>query len=277
MKPYLTLIRPVNFVITALSVIMACLLAGGTAQQGLLIVFGGLSAALIASGGMVFNDVLDIDIDRINKPERPLPSGAIARYDALMFFGALTGMGLIMSAYTTRPAFIIAFIVVPVLLLYSKVFKRTVLLGNLIVGGLTGLTFLYGGAIVGNMRGTVIPALFAFLMNTGREIIKDMEDVEGDAKDGADTLPVRYGSTQAAIVATFFLVMVIVATFVPYMAGLYGLNFLIAVNIGVNPVLLYIIVSLWRDRSVRNLNRLSTILKRDMLVGLVVIYLGMYR
>ncbi len=274
MKPYITLLRPVNFVITALSIVVSCLLAGGTQDQLLLMIFAGLGGAMIGAGGMVINDILDVEIDRINKPDRPIPSGAVEKYDALMFYGALTGFGLIMSAYTTRPAFIIAFIAVPAIVLYSKVFKGTPLFGNIIVGALTGLAFMYGGAVVGNMEKAFIPALFAFLINVGREIIKDMEDVEGDSRNGAVTFPVKYGSTPAAAVATVFLLLVIASTVIPFQQGIYGLHYFIAVNIGVNAVLLFVIVSLWRDRSVKNLNRLSTIVKWDMLVGLAAIFLG---
>jgi len=274
MKPYITLIRPVNFIITALSIFVACLLAGGTQAQILFMIFASLGGACIASGGMVINDILDVDIDRINKPERPIPSGAVSKYDALMFYGGLTGAGMIMTAYTTRPAFIIAFVAVPTIVLYSKVFKGTPLIGNLIVGGLTGLTFIFGGAAVGNMRQAVIPAVFAFLINVGREIIKDMEDVEGDAKNGATTFPVLYGMKSAAIIATLFLLLVIASTVVPYMFGIYSVKYFVLVNVGVNIVLLYVIYSLWKDQSIKNLNILSNILKWDMLVGLAAIYLG---
>jgi geranylgeranylglycerol-phosphate geranylgeranyltransferase len=274
MKPYITLIRPVNFVITALSIFVACLLAGGTQQQMIFMVFASLGGALIGSGGMVINDIFDVEIDRINKPERPIPSGAVDRYDAMMFYGGLTGAGMIMAAYTTRPAFIIAFIAVPMIVMYSKVFKGTPLLGNMLVGALTGLAFIFGGAAVGNVRQAVMPALFAFLINTGREIVKDMEDVEGDAHHGAATLPVRYGMKNAAIAATIFLLFVIASTFVPFINGMYGMKYLVAVNLGVNVVIVYVIFSLWKDQSVTNLNQLSTILKWDMLVGLSAIYLG---
>lgn len=274
MKPYITLVRPVNFLITALSIFVACLLAGGTQAQMLFMIFAALGGAFIGSGGMVINDILDIDIDRINKPERPIASGAVDRYDAMMFYGALTGAGMIMIAYTTKPAFIIAFIAVPLIVLYSKVFKGTPLIGNMIVGGLTGLAFIFGGAAVGNMKQSVMPAVFAFLINVGREVIKDMEDVEGDSKNGAATLPVVYGMRNASIIATMFLVFVIASTVVPFVNGMYGLKYFIAVNAGVNLVLVYVIYSLWKDQSVKNLNLLSNILKWDMLVGLIAIYLG---
>ncbi len=274
MKPYLTLIRPVNYTITALSIFVAALLAGGTEEQLLVMIFAALGGAFIGSGGMVINDILDVEIDRINKPDRPIPSGAVSKFDALMFYGFLTGCGLIMSAYTTRPAFIIAFVAVPTIVMYSKVFKGTPLLGNLLVGGLTGLAFIYGGAAVGNIQQAVIPALFAFLINVGREIIKDMEDVDGDAKNNAGTFPVRYGMKNAAAAATVFLVLVIASTVIPFVVGMYGVTYFIAVNIGVNAVVIYVIYSLWSDNSVNNLHRLSVILKWDMLVGLAAIYAG---
>lgn len=274
MKPYITLIRPVNFIITALSIFVACLLAGGNQEQILIMIFASLGGACIGGGGMIINDILDIDIDRINKPDRPLPSGAVKKFDALMLYGALTGMGMIMSAYTTRPAFIIAFIAVPMIVLYSKVFKGTPLLGNVLVGTLTGLAFIYGGAAVGNIRQAMMPALFAFLINIGREIIKDMEDVEGDAKNHASTLPVKYGMKNAAIGATMFLLLVICSTIVPFATGLYGMKYFLLVNIGVNIVIVFVIISLWKNQSVKNLNLLSNILKWDMLVGLLAIYIG---
>jgi geranylgeranylglycerol-phosphate geranylgeranyltransferase len=273
-KPYVMIIRPVNFGITAVSVYVACLLSGGTQEQIVIMLFAALSAALVGSGGMVINDVIDIDIDRINKPERPIPSGRIDIRSALVYYTLLTGSGLFLSAFTTQPAFLILLSIVPVLVFYSKVLKRTPLFGNILVGSVTGLIFIYGGAVVGNMGEMVVPALFAFLINVGREVIKDMEDVEGDAKNGAVTLPVRYGMRSAAVTATIFLVCVIASTYIPYVTGLYGLNYLWTVNIGVNLVLLYVIISLWKDQSVKNLNLLSNILKWDMVIGLGAIYVG---
>lgn len=274
LKHYFTLIRPINFVITGASIYVSCLLAGGTQSQFLAMLFASLGGAFIGGGGMVINDVFDIEIDRINKPNRPLPSGAIDKFDALMFYGGISGAGLIMSAYSTRTAFIIAFAAVPIIFLYSYKFKSTPLFGNLIVGGLTGLAFIYGGAAVGNIRQAIIPALFAFLINVGREIIKDMEDVEGDAKNGAVTYPIKYGMKNAAMLSSLFLIAVIVSTVVPYVNGVYGVKYFIAVTIGVNIVIAYVLYSLWRDQTTKNLNLLSTILKWDMFIGLAAIYLG---
>lgn len=273
-KHYITLIRPINFLITAASIYVACLLAGGTQSQLLTMLFASLGGALIGGGGMIINDFFDIEIDRINKPSRPLASGVVEKFDALMFYGGVTGAGLIMSLYTSLTAFIIAFVAVAIIFLYSYHFKSTPLFGNIIVGGLTGLAFIYGGAAIGNIQQAIMPAIFAFLINVGREIIKDMEDVEGDAKNGAVTFPIKYGMKSAATLASFFLAAVSASTVFPYAIGLYGMKYFITVNAGVNIVIAYVVYSLWKNQTTKNLNFLSNILKWDMFVGLAAIYLG---
>lgn len=274
MKHYIALIRPVNFLITAASIYVSCLLAGGMQSHFLAMIFASLGGAFIGGGGMVINDFFDIEIDKINKPHRPLASGAIGKFDAIMFYAGMTGAGLIMSAYATKTAFIIAFAAVPVIFLYSQRFKSKPLIGNLIVGGLTGLAFIFGGAAVGNIKQAVMPAVFAFLINVGREIVKDMEDVEGDSQHGAMTYPVIHGMKKSAVIATCFLVAVVVSTIVPFVSGMYGINYFVTVNIGVNAVIVYVLYSLWKDQSGKNLNLISTLLKWDMLAGLLAIYLG---
>jgi 4-hydroxybenzoate polyprenyltransferase len=101
-----------------------------------------------------------------------------------------------------------------------------------------------------------------------------MEDVEGDARHNASTFPIRYGMKPAAIVATIFLLAVVGSTFVPFANRQYGIPYLIIVFFGVDLVLALVIASLWKDSTPRNLSRLSTILKYDMLIGLVAIYAG---
>ncbi|MDD8019402.1 MAG: geranylgeranylglycerol-phosphate geranylgeranyltransferase, partial [Bacteroidota bacterium] len=182
MKQYIALLRPSNFVITALSIFVSCILAGGTKAQFLQMMFASLGGALIGGGGMVINDIFDIEIDKINKPNRPLPSGAVTKFDAALFYAGLTVAGLMMSYSASWSAFLIAIFAVPTIFFYSYIFKSTPLFGNLIVGFLTGLAFIYGGAAVGNIKQAMMPAVFALLINVGREVIKDMEDVEGDMK-----------------------------------------------------------------------------------------------
>ena len=274
MKPYFTLVRPSNLLITLATVFVSCLLAGGGVRELTPMIVASLAAGLIGSGGMVVNDLFDIEIDRINKPSRPLPSGAVSAPAASFFYASLTGVGLLLNLFLHSGAQVIAAGAAILIFLYSYRLKSTPLVGNLAVGALTGLTFLYGGYAVGSIGRALVPALFAFLINVGREVVKDMEDLEGDKRHNAHTFPIRFGMKSAAVAATAFLAAVIASTFVPFMTGQYGVIYLVIVVVGVDIVLTFVVVSLWKDMSTKNLNRLSTILKYDMLIGLIAIYAG---
>jgi geranylgeranylglycerol-phosphate geranylgeranyltransferase len=274
MNPYIKLVRPANIFITFFSIAVASLIVGGTDTQWVAIVAASISGALIAAAGMVINDVLDVEIDKINKPDRPLASGAVPMSRAKLLYMVLNAIGLAFDFFLSPSAQAIAMFAVLFLYFYSAVLKRTVLLGNLAVGGMTGLAFIYGGAAVGGIDRAILPALFAFLLNTGREIVKDMEDVEGDRRNGAVTLPIKYGMTTSAAVATVFIAGLAVAAIYPFATGLYTWKYFLLVGVGMLTVLAYVVYSLWTDTSVPNLHRLSSIIKYDMIVGLAAIYLG---
>ena len=274
MKRYIFLLRPLNFLITVASVFVSCLLAGGNAAHVEAMILASLAAGLIGGGGMVINDIFDVEIDRINKPHRPLPSGAVSMRLAAVFYLLLTSVGLLLNLFLHSSAQAIAAGAAVLIFFYSYKLKSTPLFGNVTVGLLTGMAFIYGGAAVGNIDRAVIPALFAFLINVGRELIKDMEDVEGDSLHHAATFPVVFGIKPALIVATLFLLSVIVSTVIPFADRQYGLLYFIIVFAGVDCVIAFVLFSLWKDSTPKNLNRLSTILKYDMLVGLIAIYLG---
>jgi geranylgeranylglycerol-phosphate geranylgeranyltransferase len=274
MNHYIVLLRPSNFVITVASVFVACLLAGGRIDNMPAMIVASFAAGLIGAGGMVINDIFDMEIDRINKPQRPLPSGSVSPKSAALFYAILSAVGLLLNLFLHSNAQAIAAGAVVLIFFYSFKLKGTPLFGNLTVGFLTGLAFIYGGAAVGNSERALIPALFAFLINVGREIIKDMEDVEGDTRNHAVTFPIKYGMRPASTVASLFLLAVICSTIIPFATHQYGILYFILVTLGVNCVIAYVLFSIWKDSSPKNLNRLSTILKYDMLVGLIALYAG---
>jgi geranylgeranylglycerol-phosphate geranylgeranyltransferase len=271
---YILLLRPSNFIITVASVFVSCLLAGGNSGQSFAMILASLAAGLIGGGGMVVNDIFDIEIDRVNKPARPLPSGVVSPRSAALFYALLTSVGLLLNLFLHSNAQVIAAAAAVLIFFYSYRLKSTPLFGNVTVGLLTGMAFIYGGAAVGNIGRAVIPALFAFLINVGREIIKDMEDVEGDALHHAETFPVKYGMKSALIAATMFLLAVVVSTIIPFASHQYGIIYFLIVIVGVDCVIAFAIFSMWNDVSQKNLNRLSTIIKYDMCIGLIAIYLG---
>lgn len=269
----LELTRPLNILIVFLSIVVAAVIAGAETSEWIQVVFASLAGALIAGGGNSINDLFDVDIDRINKPHRPFARGAVSKQETWLVWLLSSGVGLFLTAFLAPTALLIAATWVVALYYYSKVLKRTVLWGNIVVGTLTGLALIYGGVVVGHPDRSLMPALFAFLINLAREVVKDVEDMEGDARENAGTLPLRHGVRSAQMAASVVLVVLMAATIFPYVNGLYDLTYFSLVLL-VDAAVMYVIVSMWRNSSPSNMNRVSLILKINMLVGLAAIYFG---
>jgi geranylgeranylglycerol-phosphate geranylgeranyltransferase len=267
---YLELTRPLNNPITAFAVFMGAWIAGLSGSLDKLF-FALLSASLISAGGYVINDFFDLETDRINKPSRPLPEGKVKAKSALIFSLILFLTGLLLSLLIKKIAFIVALTAVVLLVLYSFKLKRAPLVGNLLVSFVCGLAFVYGGMVARDFRLSLIPAGFAFLFHLGREILKDVEDVRGDLSVRAQTIPIAWGVNLSLLLTTFVFSGLIFLTIVPYYLNLFPLLYL-ALVIGLDLLLLYVMISMWRDQSRSNLGMLSGILKFGMILGLVAIF-----
>lgn len=273
MSAYVELARPLNILIAAFAVLVGAL-ASGPSFPGLPLLLACLVAALITGGANAINDVYDLEIDKVNKPRRPLPSGRLNRAQAAAFGAVLLAMGVAISPFLGLWGLAIALAVVLLLVGYSARLKGTPLWGNLTVALAAGLAFLYGGIAVGRPWPALIPAGFAFLFHLGREILKDSQDVAGDRAAGARTLPTRMGVSLALRWACLVFALLILTTPLPYLVGRYPLTYLVIVVLGVDLPLVYVILSSQRDRSPGHLGRLSLLLKLDMWVGLVAILVG---
>lgn len=268
--------RPLNVIIGMLSIILAGYLCGVNAAW-IKLVLASISGGFVTISANAINDYFDLEIDHINKPYRPLPSGQVTLFAALTFACFCGILGLLITVIINKGAFFIVLFAQGLLFLYSAKIKKTVLWGNLTVSFITGLAFIFGGIAVGNWRNALIPAGFAFLMHLGREIIKDMEDVIGDKSDCAKTLPVMYGYWPCKVIITGIFVFLIGVTFLPYFFKIYGMYYLVIVIAGVDTVLFSIILTIWLRTDRQILHRLSELLKIDMLIGLVAIYAGRWR
>ncbi len=233
-----------------------------------------LSGAFIAAGANAVNDVFDIEIDRINRPDRPLPRGVLGARAAMGFAITCFLFGISLGAFISLPAFFIAVLFSILLFFYSAFFKRTVLIGNFVVSLSTAAAFVYGGVATNHAEQSLYPALFAFFMHFGREIIKDMEDIHGDEMQRAMTLPVRFGLLPAQWLVTFLFLVLAIVTWMPFALGVYNFYFFLMVLLGVYPVLLYCIVMVWRRPEHRALHKMSILLKADMFIGLLAILIG---
>ena len=200
------LVRPLNVVMFFAGVALGGLLAAGTdafsGAEGRALAFAMLSAALIGAGANAINDVFDLAIDRVNRPSRPLPSGELTVGAARSVWAAGSALGLGLGALVSWAHLAIAAGSVALLYGYSARLKRLPLAGNVAVALVLGLAILYGGLAVGPATGALwLGAAFAFGSTLAREIAKDLEDVAGDAADGARTLPIVLGERAAVWIA----------------------------------------------------------------------------
>jgi len=270
---YVQLSRPVNVLITFVSIPVACWIAGGTASAWFFILMAGTTGALVAAGANAVNDAFDIDIDRINRPDRPLPRGALTQHDARRMWLIVSGAAIGINLFLNSAALFIVVLSIALLYFYSARLKRTVFIGNVLIGSMTGMAFIYGGVVVGRIEHAVVPAIFAFLVNLARELLKDVEDMEGDRRENAVTLPVKYGVTTALILATATLLILIGVTMTVAIFGLYHSAFLYIVSVA-DCLMCISIIYLWLGHSPTAIRHASTILKVSMIIGLISIIAG---
>ena len=275
---YLELARPLNGIIAFIS----AWLGGGFASQGstenlldIRLLLVSIAALLLLSAGNAINDYCDYNIDRINRPQRPLPSGRIQRRHALIFAIILIVLGIYLGTLINKSATGIAILVSAALVSYAFWLKRTVFVGNLVVSGLTGVTFMSGGVAIDSVHGTLVPAIFAFLFTAAREIIKDIEDTEGDMKNSVRTLAIL-NRRLAVRTALGFMALVVLFSPVPYLFGWYSWHYLFVVVLGVDLVLIGLAVQLLRDTSRESCASIQRWMKWDIFVGLGAIYLGTF-
>ena len=275
---YLEVSRPINGLMAFFSVYLGAMFAVGMGEWVVVTNFdvflAASSAFLLLSAGNALNDYCDYEIDRINKPRRPIPSERVSRKGALVFSIILIGLGILIGFLVNLYTAVITVIVSGFLILYAFCLKQTPLLGNLLVGVLTGLTFIVGGTSVRTVYGTFVPAIFAFLFTTAREIIKDIEDIEGDVRNDARTIPVVWGKRVAVLIALIFIIAVILFSPIPYLLNWYSWQYLFTIIVGVDLVLIYLGFRLWRNDSKANSAEIQRLMKWDIFIGLGAIYLG---
>ncbi len=223
------LTRPVNSIAAGVLTAIGAFVAGEVAAAPIQVAAAVGATAFATAAGMAINDYFDREIDRINRPDRAIPRGAVSPRGALAFSVALFA-GAVVLALTLPPlAIAIAVVNLLALVAYTELFKGLPGVGNVVVGYLGGSTFLFGGAAVGSVEPVVVLFALAALSTISREIIKDIEDVEGDRAEGLNTLPIAVGERRAWLLAALLLAVAVLASPVPYLLGYFGAVYLLVV------------------------------------------------
>jgi 4-hydroxybenzoate polyprenyltransferase len=299
---FLKLIRYQNLLIIAL--VQAVFHFGFLKQQkGLIVALNDvefilliLATVCIAAAGYIINNIVDQETDKISKPEKVIVGKYISETRAYNFYIGLNIVGVLLGFFIAnivfKESFAAIFIVVAfVLYLYATQFKQSLLAGNFLVSFLVAFSILLIGLFdlypiitnenrpfLGVLFQIIIDyAIFAFLLTFIREVVKDIEDYEGDLKTGMNTLPIYLGKekTQKVIFGL---------SFIPLIALLYYLNanfksleYVIYYTLAfVIAPMLYFIVKLWPAKNQKDFNHLSTVLKIIMITGILSIIVITY-
>jgi geranylgeranylglycerol-phosphate geranylgeranyltransferase len=213
---YLTLIRPPNTVMIGLAVIIGEAIGLGKLPGLQEAVFGFLTASLMMAGTMAANDVYDVEIDRVNSPQRPIPSGTIQRRDAVVLAVVLSLAALGFSALLNLWTFLTALVALGLMVYYNTKGKKTGLIGNGVVSFNVALPFFYGGLAANSITPLLfIFASIAFLANFGREVAKGIADVKGDSLRQVRTLAATKGAKVAALASAGLFVVAVLLSFLP--------------------------------------------------------------
>ena len=254
-----------------------------------------LSTVCIAAAGNVINDINDVETDKINKPSHNLIGDVITLKSANTLYLILSilgvGIGFYLSNLIGKPGFSAIFIVISALLyLYATYLKQILIAGNVVISVLVAFSILIIGLY--DLLPVITPenqqtqstifsvlldyALFAFLLNWLREMVKDQEDIRGDYNAGRNTLPIAIGASRTNVVIFAIGLLPLTAVifylyeylFESLYAVLYTLLFIVA-------PLLYFLINIWTAKTVKDYKTLSLLLKLIMLMGIIT--LGLYQ
>ena len=256
-----------------------------------------LSSIFIAAAGYIINDYFDINIDRINKPDKMVVEKIINRRWAILLHWLITTVGLMVSLYVGFKTSFIVFIanVLCTLLLwfYSTTFKKKLLSGNIIISLLTAWTVLvlyFATNIVYHSSKGLSPDIyaalnrifkfavlyggFAFIISLVREVVKDIEDKEGDAKYNCKTMPIVWGIPTSKVFAGVWLVVLIgilsIIQFYAFQLGWLLISFYCLVMV-ILP-LIWILRKLYVAQNSQQYHQLSQIIKLVMLFGILSLF-----
>lgn len=260
MNAYLEIIRPGNALMAVITVLLMVIISGNFTYDVLAAV---VVVFILTGAGNSVNDYFDHKIDAINKPRRPIPSGRISLKAAGMYSLALFAVGIVLAFFIGLIPGIIVISSSILMIYYAYSLKKKFLIGNIVISFLTGLSFVFGGVVVGEITVSILLGFYAFLMTMAREIVKDMEDVEGDKIEGARTLPIISGLRISSILAGFFMIFASLSSPILYFIGIFTVFYLPLLFIAII-LFLWGALSILKDQSVKNTAKVSKRLKIGM-------------
>ncbi|OPX60119.1 MAG: Digeranylgeranylglyceryl phosphate synthase [Methanomassiliicoccales archaeon PtaB.Bin134] len=273
-RSLLGLLKPELPVAAGICVIVGQALALGEAPEAWPALFGFLIGFLISGAEMVSNDLFDLEVDRVNHPDRPLPSGRVSVPEVAAFTAILSAAGLSIAA--SQGPLVLAFTVLIWILglLYNWRLKRLGLPGNAIVALSVGMTFVLGGMMAGRPDSGLVWtfAIMASLFDLAEEVSGGVMDAEGDALIGSRSIARLYGRRAALSLVTLLFVSFMALGTVPFIVGWLGWYYLLLIIVA-DAAVAYLVVKLWRSSTPEEGRSVQRTLYLTMTLFIVAIFL----
>ena len=279
MKYYWKLIRPINLILTVLTQLLFILSASRINhnffsfdwtnirfQESITTM---LACVFVAAGGYVINDIFDIESDNINRPEKLILSKHISPKSAKIFYGILTILGITSGFLTGIGMGILCIVLAILLYFYSSDLKGEMLQGNLLIAMMAGMVVYVASRGVFNVHKTYFAefASVAFLITMARELIKDIEDMEGDKAQEHETYPIMKGIRATKILTVIFLILTL---FISVLLIFQSQELLFRIYISALIILpiFYYLYLIYTAKEKGEFRKISNWLKSTMFIGL---------
>jgi geranylgeranylglycerol-phosphate geranylgeranyltransferase len=251
---YLELMRAWNCMVVFVGIVVGAALVLRRFPYDIDVLVAAISGFLITGGGNALNDYFDREIDKINKPNRPIPSGRLSGEGAFAFSTVVFFMGLVLVYHVNIVCLDIALFNTAILLGYARYSKKMLLLANLEVAYLVSSVFLFGAFVVAveglkltvsigappygfygllpiaiAQKRMIVVSICAFLVALSLEVTKDMEDVKGDSSAGALTLPIKIGEKWSKLVSVFSVLGAVILSPMPWILGLHAVYMILVI------------------------------------------------
>jgi len=274
---FIRLMRPPNCLMMGFAVLVGAVVASGElpAGEALRLSLGFTTAFTLLAASNALNDYYDREIDAINEPGRPIPSGLVRPEEALALSALLTILGLLSAYLTGTACLILALLAMAIADTYVTLGKKTGLPGNAMVSACVAIPFLYGSLLaVGRITGLVAAfASIAFLANLGREVNKGIVDVPGDASRGIRTVAVRWGPRAAAHLSAALYLSAVVLSWLPPLLGLVSWAYIPPI-IATDAGFVWSSISIIKDQGRENAKRVKNSVLIWMTMGMIGFLMG---
>ncbi len=265
---YVELSRPKNALMSILGALTGWV--NSTSVYDARLILTCLIPPLVLMAGNAINDYYDAEIDAINKPHRPIPSGRVSKREALNIYIALSFLGIALSIFLGFIEFLIVTAFSSSWYIYARWLKRTGVPGNALVSLGVAFTLIFGSLAAGNLTSKVIIfSSIAFTSNLIREFVKAVEDLPGDRTYGVRTIAVRIGVKRTGTLIFSLSLVTVALTILPVILGLTGMIYLLLSVIISLSILMVASAMCIRGKLEERARETSSLIKASMFLGLL--------